>query len=146
MAETAITGNKTKHYIYLDVVRIVAVITSAAHLLGFLETGWAAVCTLLMIAGYAAARNAFANRKYSLWRGLLSAVVRVYMPLAAVAGLVTIAASHFPQILWLSERHETASVFFGINPHAAEFEYLKFFSVFSNSILNKYYWSSITIY
>ena len=115
MAETAITGNKTKHYIYLDVVRIVAVITAAAHLLGFLETGWAAVCTLLMIAGYAAARNAFANRKYSLWRGLLSAVVRVYMPLAAVAGLVTIAASRFPQILWLSERHETASVFFGIN-------------------------------
>ena len=31
MAETAITGNKTKHYIYLDVVRIVAVITAAVY-------------------------------------------------------------------------------------------------------------------
>ena len=107
--------NVNRHYIYLDVVRFIAVIAAAAHLMGFLENGWAAVCTLLMFAGYAAARNAFANEKYALWKGLLSAIVRVYIPLAAVAGLVTIAAAKFPQILWLSQKPETASVFFGIN-------------------------------
>ena len=115
MAETAGTGRKTRHYVYLDAVRIVAVIAAAAHLLGFVESGWAAVTTLLMLAGYAAARNAFANRKYNLWRGLLTAVVRVYVPIALVAGLVTLALAKFPQILWLSQKPETASVFFGIN-------------------------------
>ena len=115
VAETAERSRKTRHYVYLDAVRIVAVIAAAAHLLGFVESGWAAVTTLLMLAGYAAARNAFANRKYSLWRGLLTAAVRVYLPLALVAGLVTLALAKFPQILWLSQKPETASVFFGIN-------------------------------
>ncbi len=107
--------NVSKHYIYLDALRYIAVIAAAAHLLGFVESGWAAVCTLLMLAGYAAARNAFANEKYTWWKGLLLAAVRVYVPIAAVAGLVTIEISRFPQILWLSQKPETASVFYGIN-------------------------------
>ena len=109
------TDGKYRHYLCLDAVRIMAAVAVALHMLGFLDRGWPAVCTLLAAAGYLAARNAFAQEKWSVWKGWLRAILRVWLPVAAVALLTVLAGKYRPNIIWLDLKPETLSVLEGIN-------------------------------
>ena len=109
------TGTKYRHYLYLDAVRVMAAVAAALHMLGLLDGGWLAVCTLMVLAGYLAARNAFAQEKYSVWRGWLRALLGVWLPVAAVACLTVLVVKYIPNIIWLDLKPETLSVIEAIN-------------------------------
>ena len=113
--QMANTGTQYRHYLYLDAVRIMAAVAAALHLLGFLDGGWLAICTLMVLAGYLAARNALSQEKYSVWRGWLRTILGIYLPVAAVACLTVLAAKQIPNIIWLDLKPETLSVLEAIN-------------------------------
>ncbi len=105
----------TKHYIYLDVVRQLAALAAALHMLGFLEGGWLAVCTLLAAAGYIAVRNSFAEEKFSVWRCWLRLFLRIWVPALAVVCLTVLAAHFLPSVIWIPVKPESFSALLGFN-------------------------------
>ncbi len=106
---------KKKHYEYLDLFRIMLLISVFLYHLNILDGGYLAVCSFFALSGYLAVISGFKNKKFSFKDYYLSRLKKIYLPLLIVA-LITIGAISFiSSINWINLKPESVSVFLGYN-------------------------------
>ena len=106
---------KSKHFEYLDLMRIMLLVSVFLYHLDILKGGYLAVCSFFVLSGYLAVISGFKKEKFSFKEYYLSRLKKIYLPLLAVVFVTIGAISFFSSINWINLKPETFSVIFGYN-------------------------------
>ena len=106
---------KSKHFEYLDLMRIMLLVSVFLYHLDILKGGYLAVCSFFVLSGYLAVISGFKKDKFSFKEYYLSRLKKIYLPLLIVVLVTTGAVSFFSSINWINLKPETFSVLFGYN-------------------------------
>lgn len=104
-----------KHYLSLDLIRVLACIAILLYHLNILKGGYLAVCTFFCLSGYLSVVSAFKKEKFSLGKYYLNRLLKLYLPLAVVVFITIVVVNLFSNALWLNLKPETTSVLLGYN-------------------------------
>ena len=104
-----------KHYEYLDIVRIVALIGVLLYHLNILKGGYLAVCIFFVLTSYLSVISANKKETFSYKEYYKNQFKRLYLPLIVVVFISIFVISLMPQINFLNLKQETTSVLFGYN-------------------------------
>lgn len=104
----------SKHYKYIDFIRIMACIAVLFYHIGFLKGGFLAVCTFFTLSGYLSCVTAYKKGKMNIGKYYLNRLKKLYLPLVVVVFL-TIAVFSIFKLAWVNLKLETTSVLFGYN-------------------------------
>ena len=105
---------RSKYYVRLDIVRIIACILIFLYHLNILKGGYLAVCTFFVLSGYLSCVSIFKERHFSFKKYYISRFKKIYLPLLIVVFSTVIISKGF-NINWLNLKQETISVIFGYN-------------------------------
>ena len=106
---------KSIHFEYLDLMRIMLLVSVFLYHLDILKGGYLAVCSFFVLSGYLAVISGFKKEKFSFKEYYLSRLKKIYLPLLAVVFVTIGAISFFSSINWINLKPETFSVIFGYN-------------------------------
>ena len=104
-----------KHFIDLDILRLLSCLAVLFYHIGLLKGGYLAVCTFFVISGLLDVISAFNKEKFSLKEYYLTRLKKLYIPLLLVVGITISITSLNPDINWINLKPETMSVLFGYN-------------------------------
>lgn len=104
-----------KHYIGLDLIRVLACLMVLLYHLNILKGGYLAVCVFFCLSGYLSIISAFKKERFSLGSYYLNRLLKLYLPLIIVVFITIFIASLLPNISWFNLKPETTSVVLGYN-------------------------------
>lgn len=104
-----------KHYIGLDLIRVLSCVAILLYHLNILKGGYLAVCIFFCLSGYLSVISAFKKDKFSLGSYYLNKLLKLYLPLVVVVFITIFIVNLFPNFSWLNLKPETTSVLLGYN-------------------------------
>lgn len=104
-----------KHYISIDLIRVLACVAILLYHLNILKGGYLAVCTFFCLSGYLSCISAFRKENFSLISYYSNRLLKLYIPLIVVVFITISIVSLFPNIVWFNLKPETTSVLLGYN-------------------------------
>ena len=104
-----------KHYWYLDIVRIIALISVLLYHLNILKGGYLAVCIFFVLTAYLSVISAKNKEQFSYKEYYKNQFKRLYIPLILVVFISIAVISLIPLINYLNLKPETTSAILGYN-------------------------------
>ena len=116
---------KKKHYIYIDCIRVLSLITILLYHLNLLKGGFIAVCTFFCLTGYLSVQSLSKKENFSLENYYWKRFKKIYLPLLIVVAS-TLGVVYLLKMDWINLKAETKSVLLGYNNYwqlKAELDY-----------------------
>ncbi len=104
-----------KHFLYLDLTRVIACIAILLYHLNILKGGYLAVCTFLVLSGYLSTVSLLKKDNFSIKDYYISRLKRIYLPLIIVIFLVIPLILSIKDFTWLNIKKEVLSILLGYN-------------------------------
>ncbi|MBQ3306576.1 MAG: acyltransferase [Bacilli bacterium] len=105
---------KTKHYIYIDCIRVLSLIAILLYHLNLLKGGFIAVCIFFSLTGYLSIQSLSKKENFSLKDYYWKRLKKIYLPLIIVV-MTTLGIVLLFNTEWINLKAETKSVLLGYN-------------------------------
>ncbi len=106
---------KNKYYKYIDIIRVILLISVLLYHLNILNGGYLAVCSFFVLSGYLSIVSLFNKMKINFKEYYVNKFLKLYLPLIIVTFISVSVISLMPNILWLSLKPEVNSIILGYN-------------------------------